>query len=136
RRRSVRADGHELHLRRDRQSAREVGHEEDGALEHPDEQQIAFRRTHRVTLGDRLRQLCGPLLDLLFGDQHRRYVVLVHRGTFARSTYSTASVPRRRDTTNLVPVRGPRPTATGPCPRHATTRSSTARSIVSFGVAV
>src|SRR6266568_2228812 len=57
--RAVARDGHEVDLARDGQVPHQVGHEEDGALEHADEQRVATV----VESGDLLTQLRDPRLQ-------------------------------------------------------------------------
>jgi hypothetical protein len=45
----------------------QVGHEDEGALEHADQQHVA----PGVVLGDLRGQVADPALDLLLGEQHR-----------------------------------------------------------------
>ena len=58
---------HEVQLDREPDVAREVGHHDEGALQHADQQQVASL----VVLGDLIPELADHLLDLRLRDEHR-----------------------------------------------------------------
>ena len=64
--------GHEVELVGHGQVPGQVGHEDEGALEHPDQQHVA----PGVVLGDLGGQIANLGLDLVLGEQHRLDVVL------------------------------------------------------------
>ena len=65
RRRAVRGDGHEVELEGQANMPRQVRHQDEGALQHSDQQQVAIR----VVGGDPRSEIANLLLDLLLGDQ-------------------------------------------------------------------
>src|SRR5215211_5212080 len=74
-RRPVRRGRDEVHLMRDGQGPRQVGHQHHGPLEHPHQQQVE----PPVVLGDPRRQLGDPLPDALLVQQHRLDLLECHR---------------------------------------------------------
>src|SRR5690606_21571949 len=122
-RRTVRRHRHELQLRRDRQSASEVGHEHDRTFEYTDENEIGRRLVGRVVRRDLLGQLGDLVLDLLLGDEHGGDVALVH-GQLPRTVgwhrFKTSYPCSLRASTS--PGR-----KTPPCPRQRPTRPATDR---------
>src|SRR4029077_3976666 len=70
RRVAVARDRHEVDLARDREAAHEVGHEEHGALEDPDEQEVPSRIVGRDLFADlRDAALQRVLVDQDLGDR-------------------------------------------------------------------
>src|SRR6266567_3129191 len=73
RRGAVRGHGHEVELHRQLDVAGDVGHQDERALQHPHEDQVAAP----VVLGDPLPQLPDLALDLVAGDEDLFDLVLV-----------------------------------------------------------
>src|SRR5918999_1099919 len=101
-RRAVAGDGHEVDLARDGQAAHQVGHEEDGALKHADQEQVAAG----VVGGDLLPQLRDPVLQRNLVDEDslngrlQLGLALAHVSSRVARTPSCSTIPGTHTTSS------------------------------------